>query len=163
MKQILLTTIAAAISLATMAQDFIQVGKDFTISTVPSDGVIYLYSGTYRTESQLIAEVFGNDPSAMPYFKKMGDGSYSFETKDYDDDMVTLVAMKPGFLPVVKTFSYNKDLKKEVLNLKMELTTRVFQLDAEPYDAYIYIDGEKRARPYPFTWTWLKTRARLLR
>ena len=54
-------------------------------------------------------------------------------------------------MPVVKVYAYNKELKREMLNLKLELTTRLFQLDAEPYDAFIYIDGEKVARPYPYT------------
>ena len=150
MKHFLLTTLAACISFMLAGQEFIQVGREFTISTTPSEGILYLYTGPARTERQLIDEVFGKDPAALPYFKKLGEGSYTIEVKDYDDDMVTVVAMQPGFLPVVKTFSYNKELKREVLNLKMDLSTRVFQLDAEPYDAFIYVDGEKRARPYPF-------------
>ena len=32
----------------------------------------------------------------------------------------------------------------------MELTTRIFNLDASPYDADIFVDGEKMAHPYPF-------------
>ncbi len=146
-----ITSIALVfISLALTAQDYIQVGREFTISTIPAEGEIFLYTGPYRTEAQMINEVFGKNPAALPFYKKLGNGSYTLEVKDYDDDMVTVVAMLPGYLPVVKTFSYNKDLKRELLNLHMELSTRVFQLDAEPYDAFVYVDGEKRPRPYPF-------------
>lgn len=142
--------LALFIVLTTYAQESIQVGKEFTIGTSPSEAVMFLYTGPARTERQLIEEVFGKDPAAQPYFEKLGNGTYTLEVKDFENDQVTVVVLLAGYIPVVKTFSYNKDLKREVLNLKMELTTRVFQLDAEPYDAFIYVDGEKRARPYPF-------------
>jgi hypothetical protein len=137
-------------SLLSNAQEYVQVGKDFTISTNPPDAIIYLYDGPKRTENQLLNEVFGNDPATMPYFKRLGDGSYNVEVKDYEDNSVSLVAVEPGFLPAIKTYTYSRDFKREILNLTLKLTDRVFQLDAEPYDASIFIDGEKQGRPYPF-------------
>lgn len=129
-------------------QETIQVGKEFNISSVPNDAMIYIYSGPWKSEKQLEIEALENDLSSMSYFKKLGSGSYPIEIDDYDD-LITLVAVKQGYAPVVKTFAYNKELKKEQLSLKLELTTRLFQLDASPYDADIYVDGEKMAHPYP--------------
>jgi hypothetical protein len=143
------TAIALMLSAVTYAQETVQVGKEFSVSTNPSEGMLYAYTGPARTEQQLIDEVYGKNPESLPYFKKLGDGTFTLEIDDYDDDFVTLVAIRDGYLPAVKSFSYNKELKREVLNLRLELTTRMFQLDAEPYDAFIYIDGEKVARPYP--------------
>ena len=135
----------------TKAQDLVQVGKEFNIGTTPAEGVIYIYTGPYRTENQLVEEAMAADPSGQPWYKKLGSGTFTLEPREFDEDMVTLVAVLPGYVPAVKVFTYNKDLKKDILNLKLELTTRIFQLDAEPYDAFIYIDGEKVARPYPYT------------
>jgi len=149
MRTTLLFIALTVLSSIGFSQETIQVGKEFNISSIPNEAVIYVYSGPWKSEKQLEIEALENDLSSMSYFKKLGSGSYPIEIDDYDD-LLTLVAVKQGYLPVVKTFAYNKELKKEMLSLKMELTTRIFNLDASPYDADIFVDGEKMAHPYPF-------------
>lgn len=146
----ILTALFGIFSVSLFAQSTIEVGKEFVVNTSPAEAVIYSYTGEYTTESQIITEVLSKDINASPYYKRLGDGTYTLETKDYEKNQVLLVAIKKGFVPVVRQFSYSKNVKKEVVSISLVLSSRIFRLDAEPFDADIYVDGEKIARPYPF-------------
>ena len=125
----------------------IGVGKSFTVQTTPQTTVLYEYVGMLSSKEQILNSISAVPIETQVDFKRLGAGSVQLSAnKSYPR---TLVGIAEGFIPEVVSFEYNKDLKKRDIVFNLTMLTRVFQLDAQPFDAEIWVDGALIPRPYP--------------
>ena len=96
MKKLTTSLLLCCLYVVSFAQEHVQVGREFNVGTTPAEATIYVYNGPYRTEKQLVEEVMTSDPSGQPWYKKLGEGTFTIEPREHDDDMITLVAVYPG-------------------------------------------------------------------
>lgn len=125
----------------------IGVGKMFTVQTTPASTVLYEYVGMLNSKEQIINLISAVPIETQPDFRRLGAGSVQLSANK--SSARAIVGVSEGFIPEVVYFEYNKDLKKRDIVFNLTMLTRVFQLDAHPFDAEIWIDGNLIPRPYP--------------
>jgi len=122
------------------------VGKQFTLQAQPVSTELFLYTGAGSVQ-QVLAEARSADIRLLPAFKALGDGAKTLQANT--DAQLVVVALHPGFVPEVRAFVYDKTLKKKIQAHTVEMSTRIFKIDVEPYDAELHIDGKRMPKPYP--------------
>ena len=142
-------TIALLLFSLTSFSQAIKVGKEFKIIAAPSEAQLYVYRGPVVNLNRVVEDAFKGNPDEDVNFKLLGSGTHLLDIKDYDGEKVVIVGITPGYVPSVVQYQYDKELKKEIREVTHRNTTRYFQLSVEPYDATIYIDGEKGSDNYP--------------
>lgn len=137
------------------AQEVISVGKKVTISVNATDADIFQAKGIEVSTSVVIKDAISNGGlENMGSYKRFGKGKAELNIRDFED-RVTLVFYKSGFAPEIRTFVYDKEKKKDLLNIEVKLQTRVFQVAAEPFGSEIFINGESRGTTFPL-WVFVK-------
>jgi len=142
-------TLSALVALTWTATAWAQplaVGKQFTLQAQPVSTELFLYTGAGSVQ-QVLAEARSADIRLLPAYKALGDGAKTLQANT--DAQMVVVALHPGFVPEVRAFVYDKTLKKKIQAHTLEMSTRIFKIDVEPYDAELHIDGKRMPKPYP--------------